>query len=98
MRLKGEVAIITGGNSGIGRATAEAMAREGAAVVVAARNEKLGEETVASIRASGGEALFAATDVTREPQVRRMVKKTIKAYGKLTVLFNPLTNPPPLAA
>ncbi len=88
MRLEKEVAIITGGNSGIGRATAEAMAREGAAVVVAARNEKLGEETVASIRASGGEALFVATDVTREPQVRRMVQKTVQAYGKLTVLFN----------
>ena len=88
MRLEGEVAIITGGNSGIGRATAEAMAREGAAVVVAARNKKLGEETVASIRASGGEALFLATDVTREPQVRRMVTKTVQAYAKLTVLFN----------
>ena len=88
MRLEGEVAIITGGNSGIGRATAEAMAREGAAVVVAARNKQLGEETVAFIRASGGKALFVATDVTREAQVRRMVNKTVKAYGKLTVLFN----------
>ena len=88
MRPEGEVAIITGGNSGIGRATAEAMAREGAAVVVAARNKQLGEETVAFIRASGGKALFVATDVTREAQVRRMVNKTVKAYGKLTVLFN----------
>ena len=64
------------------------MAREGAAVVVAARNETLGEETVASIRAAGGKALFVATDVTREPQVRPMMKKTFKAYGKLTVLLN----------
>ena len=88
MRLEGEVAIITGGNSGIGRATAGAMAHEGAAVVVAARNKQLGEETVAFIRASGGKALFVATAVTREAQVRRMVNKTVKAYGKLTVLFN----------
>ena len=88
MRLKDEVAIITGGNSGIGRATAELFAKEGAKVAIAARNETLGEETVAAIRGFGGEAIFIATDVTRESQVRRMVRRTVKSFGKVTVLFN----------
>jgi NAD(P)-dependent dehydrogenase (short-subunit alcohol dehydrogenase family) len=88
MRLRDEVAIITGGNSGIGRATAELFAKEGAKVAIAARNEKLGEETVAAIRRLGGEAIFIATDVAREPQVRRMGRRTAKAFGKISVLFN----------
>jgi len=88
MRLKGQVAVVTGGNSGIGRASAEAMAREGANVVIAARNEELGRETVDGIRAAGGDAVFVRTDVTREPDVRRMIAKTVKTYGKLTILFN----------
>ena len=88
MRLSGEVAIVTGGNSGIGEASAHAMAREGAKVVIAARNEKAGRSVERAILAEGGEAMYVPTDVTREPQVRRMVEKTVRKFGKLTVLFN----------
>jgi NAD(P)-dependent dehydrogenase (short-subunit alcohol dehydrogenase family) len=88
MRLRDEVAIITGGNSGIGRATAELFAREGAKVVVAARDRQRGEETVRAISDSGGDGFFISTDVTREAQVRRMVRSAVKRFGKITVLFN----------
>lgn len=88
MRLKEQVAVITGGNSGIGRAAALAMAREGAKVVVAARDKKKGDATVAEIRRAGGDAFFVTTDVTRERQVSRMVERTLERFGKLTVLFN----------
>jgi NAD(P)-dependent dehydrogenase (short-subunit alcohol dehydrogenase family) len=88
MRLESEVAVVTGGNSGIGRATAEAMAREGASVVIAARNETKGIDTAQSIERTGGVAMFVRTDVTREADVRRLVKKTVDRFGKLTVLFN----------
>ncbi len=88
MRLEGEVAIVTGGNSGIGRAAAELFAREGARVVIGARHKKRGEETVRIIREAGGDAIFVSTDVTREAQVRRLVRETVKAFGKITILFN----------
>jgi NAD(P)-dependent dehydrogenase (short-subunit alcohol dehydrogenase family) len=88
MRLRDEVAIVTGGNSGIGRATAELFAREGAKVVVAAREQERGEETVRAIERSDGDAFFISTDVTREAQVRRMVRAAVKRFGKVTVLFN----------
>ncbi len=63
MRLQGKVAIITGGNSGIGRATALLFSQEGAKVVIAARNEARGQETAAAIKQGGGEALFVMCDV-----------------------------------
>ena len=75
-----KVAIVTGGSSGIGRATAVALAKEeGGKVVVAARREKEGEETVQLVKEAGGDSIFVKTDVTNEDDVKAMVDKTIKA-------------------
>ncbi len=88
MRLRGKVAIVTGGASGIGRATAELFAREGASVVVADYNAEAGRDTVQAIRDAGGEALFVAVDVSDAAQVERMVQTTLERYGGIDVLFN----------
>jgi 3(or 17)beta-hydroxysteroid dehydrogenase len=87
-RVAGKVAIVTGAGSGIGRAAAELLAREGAQVVVANRSAQTGEETVRRIRDAGGEARFNRTDVSRESDCVRLVATTIEAYGKLDVLVN----------
>ena len=83
-----KVALVTGGTSGIGRATAIAFAREGAKVVVSGRREKEGNEVVATIRKTGGEATFVQTDVANEAEVERLVSTTLSKYGKLDVAFN----------
>ncbi len=88
MRLQDKVAIITGGASGIGRATSELFAREGARVVVADYNEKAGQETVAAIRQSGGEAIFFRVDVSDWAQVQRLVETTLQTYGGIDILVN----------
>lgn len=87
-RLDGKVALVTGGNSGIGQATAIAFAREGANVVIAARREPEGEETVRLIKESAGEACFVQTDVSRATDVEAMVQRTVEAYGRLDYAFN----------
>lgn len=87
MRLKGKVALVTGGASGIGKATAELFAREGARVAVADYSTE-GAETARSILAAGGEAIFVKTDVSDSGQVARMVDEALKAYGRIDVLFN----------
>jgi NAD(P)-dependent dehydrogenase (short-subunit alcohol dehydrogenase family) len=87
-RLDGKVALITGGGSGIGRATAVLFAREGAKVVVADISAEMGEETVRSIREGGGHATFVKTDVTKEEDVRRAVQTAVESYGRLSILFN----------
>jgi NAD(P)-dependent dehydrogenase (short-subunit alcohol dehydrogenase family) len=86
--LTSKVALVTGGTSGIGRASAVALAREGARVVVAGRREKEGAAVVAEIKALGGEAIFVRTDVTREADLEALVRKTIETYGRLDVAFN----------
>ena len=88
MRLRGKVAIITGGASGIGKATALLFAKEGAKVVVADQNEAGGKETVDHIRSDGGEAIFVRADVASAEDVQSMVKAAIETYGKLVILFN----------
>jgi len=86
--LKGKVALITGGSSGIGKAASLAFAREGTKVVICSIQPKEGNETVDIIKNEGGEALFVKTDVTKSAQVEAAVKKTIGSYGRLDFAFN----------
>jgi len=88
MRLANKVALITGAGSGIGRESASLFAREGAKVVVVDINPKAGEETVASIREAGGEAVFFRADVSQAPDARAMIAYAEETYGRLDVLFN----------
>jgi NAD(P)-dependent dehydrogenase (short-subunit alcohol dehydrogenase family) len=83
-----KVAIVTGGNSGIGRATAIALAKEGANITVAARRASEGEETVGLVKETGSDGMFVKTDVANENDVRSLVKKTVDRYGRLDYAFN----------
>jgi NAD(P)-dependent dehydrogenase (short-subunit alcohol dehydrogenase family) len=87
-RVSGKVALITGGGSGIGRATAIVFAREGAKVAIADYNRNGGEETVRMIKGAGGEAFFMEANVAIAKQVEAMVAKTIETYGRLDCAFN----------
>jgi len=87
-RLRNKVALITGGASGIGRATALLFAHEGAAVAIADLNEKGGNAAVAEIVASGGKAIFVRADVTRAADCRSAVECTIRELGTINILFN----------
>ncbi len=83
-----KVALVTGGGSGIGRATALAFAREGAKVVIGNRNVGAGEETVSMIREAGGTASFQRTDVLVATEIEALVHHAVKTYGRLDVAFN----------
>ncbi len=87
-RLDGKVAIVTGSAEGIGKATAEMFAREGAKVVVADINQDKGEAVAEAIRAAGGEAVFMPLDVTKEESWQALLDATVQKFGKLTVLVN----------
>jgi NAD(P)-dependent dehydrogenase (short-subunit alcohol dehydrogenase family) len=84
----GKVALVTGGGSGIGRATALAFAREGAQVVIGNRNVQRGEETVSTIRDAGGTASFKRTDVLVAAEIKALVEHAVATYGRLDVAFN----------
>jgi NAD(P)-dependent dehydrogenase (short-subunit alcohol dehydrogenase family) len=86
--LEERVAVVTGGNSGIGRAAALALAQAGAKVVVAARREPEGAAAVSEIETAGGEALFVRTDVAKEADTERMVETALRTYGRLDIAFN----------
>jgi NAD(P)-dependent dehydrogenase (short-subunit alcohol dehydrogenase family) len=84
----GRVALVSGGGSGIGRATAQAFARGGARVAIGDASERDGAETVRLIEADGGRALFVATDVSRAAEVEALVAATVQTYGRLDCAFN----------
>ena len=87
-RLASRVALITGGTSGIGEATARLFAAEGAAVVITGRRTEVGRAVVADIRASGGEASFVRADHTRAKECERAVDATLARHGRVDILFN----------
>jgi NAD(P)-dependent dehydrogenase (short-subunit alcohol dehydrogenase family) len=86
--LDGKVAFVTGAGSGIGQATANLFAREGAKVVVSDISVEGGEKTVEMIKADGNEAMFVQVDVTRSLEVERAVSMVVETYGRLDCAFN----------
>jgi len=87
-RIAGKVALITGAASGIGKAAAELFAREGAKVAVVDIDERGADEVAQSIRASGGEAIFAHADVANARDVSQMVEVVVAAFGRIDILYN----------
>ncbi|HEV8310032.1 MAG TPA: glucose 1-dehydrogenase [Methylomirabilota bacterium] len=87
-RVEGKVAIVTGAGSGIGRAAARLLAREGASVVVADIDPETGQDTVRLIREDGHPAVFVRTDVARAEDVRHMTETAVEHFGRLDVLHN----------
>jgi NAD(P)-dependent dehydrogenase (short-subunit alcohol dehydrogenase family) len=84
----GKVALVTGGTSGIGKATAIAFARAGAKVVLTGRREKEGAQVVAEIKKLLGEAAFVRTDIAKDADVKAMVKFVVDKFGRLDIAFN----------
>ncbi|HKH57006.1 MAG TPA: SDR family NAD(P)-dependent oxidoreductase, partial [Rubrobacter sp.] len=87
-KLDGKVAVVTGASSGIGEATAEALAAEGAAVVVAARREDRLSDLVERIRSADGRVLAAVCDVTEESQAHGLIRKAQEEFGSVDILVN----------
>jgi len=88
MKLAGKVAIITGGGSGIGRATCLLFAKEGAKVVISDINRESGEAVRQEIESGGGEALFIQTDVSNAQEIKAMVEQVAGRYGRIDILYN----------
>jgi NAD(P)-dependent dehydrogenase (short-subunit alcohol dehydrogenase family) len=87
-RFAGAVALITGGSSGIGRATALGFAREGANVVIASRGVERGEAVRHEVQELGAEAEFIPTDVSQSREVELLMRRTIARFGRLDYAFN----------
>src|SRR5262244_2076478 len=87
-RVEGKVALVTGGASGIGRATALTFAREGAKLVVADMNEEGGHQTVHMITEQGGEAIFVRTDVSQAVEAQALISQAVATYGRLDCAHN----------
>jgi NAD(P)-dependent dehydrogenase (short-subunit alcohol dehydrogenase family) len=87
-KLSGKVAIVTGGTSGIGKATVALFAEEGAAVVFSGRRVELGKALEAELRQRGSQVLFVETDHTQSEDCARLVESTLQAFGKINILFN----------
>lgn len=87
-KLAGKVAVITGAGSGIGKATAQLFADEGASVVLADWDERGGESTLRELRDRGAPSTFCKTDVSRPEDVEAMVRTAVESYGRLDVIFN----------
>lgn len=85
--LKGKVAIVTGGASGIGLATAEAFLRKGMKVVISDYNKEGGEKALTTLK-SLGDVIFIFADVSKEDDIKHLVEQTVAHYGRLDVLFN----------
>lgn len=88
MRLKDQVAIVTGSGRGIGAATASRLAEEGARITVTDINEEACEQTAAAICEAGGEAIAVRCDITNRQQVEEMVQKTVDTFGQVHILVN----------
>ena len=88
MKLKGQVAIVTGAGSGQGRAVCVLFAAEGASVAVTDVNYASARETLALLRNAGGTGIAIKCDVTKEAQIRRMVERTVERFGRLDILYN----------
>ena len=86
--FEGKVALVTGGTSGIGKATATAFGHAGAKVVLTGRREKEGAQVVAEIKKLGGDAAFVRADVAKDSEVKAMVYFTVDKFGRLDVAFN----------
>ena len=88
MRLENKIAVITGGTSGIGEATAMLFAKEGAKVAITGRDEKRGHAVVKQIAGDGGKAMFVRADARKAEECRHTVDETLRAFGRLDILFN----------
>lgn len=86
--LQGKVALVTGGTTGIGLATARLFLQRGAGVVIAGRREREGANALAELRKLSSDVHFIATDVSRSAEVQHLVAETVRLYGKLDIAFN----------